>query len=193
MTTTETLIAIIVPIVVIVALGAVGLAMLVRRRRLRERFGPEYDRTVSSEDGRLSGERELRSREKRHAELDLRELPPDARVRYAEQWRSLEQSFVDEPDESVDGADRLVTRVMADRGYPVEGYEQRLKDLSVEHSSTLDQYRAAHEVALRTRHGDATTEELRGAMVRYRALFRDLLSKSEGTSGGYGITGHGAA
>ncbi|KOV61490.1 hypothetical protein [Streptomyces sp. MMG1121] len=177
MSTTATLIAIIVPIAIIVALAAMGLWITVRRRRLRERFGPEYSRAVSSGDSRLSSESELRSREKRHADLDLKELPPEDRERYTEQWKGLEQDFVDKPDTSVDEADRLITRVMADRGYPLEGYEQRVKDLSVEHSGTLDQYRAAHEVALLTRSGGATTEQLRGAMVRYRALFRDLLNK----------------
>ncbi|MFD5793007.1 hypothetical protein ACFWIO_05605 [Streptomyces diastatochromogenes] len=193
MTTTETLIAIIVPVVVIVALAALGLWVMVRRRRLREQFGPEYDRAVSSGNGRLAGERELRSREKRYDDLDIRTLPREDRERYAEEWNRLEQHFVDRPNESVEEADRLVTRVMRDRGYPVEDFEQRLKDLSVEHATTLEQYRAAHDVGLRSGQGGATTEELRGAIVHYRTLFRELLGNPGSESRHHGTTRHDAA
>ncbi|UUN25203.1 hypothetical protein [Streptomyces sp. FIT100] len=173
---TDTLIAIIVPIAVILILVAAGLWIAMRRRRLQERFGPEYDRTVQDGESRLSAERELRSREQRHRDLDIRELPAEARDRYSADWKSAEERFVDQPSESVDDADRLVTRLMRDRGYPTEGYEQQLRDLSVEHGRTLEHYRAAHEVGVRNQGGRATTEELRGAMVHYRALFQELLS-----------------
>ncbi|MFJ6539738.1 hypothetical protein ACIQMP_03740 [Streptomyces sp. NPDC091385] len=183
MSTTETLIAIIVPIVVILVLITLVVFFVVRRRRLRERFGPEYDRAVQSGDGRLAAERELHSREKRHRDLDIRELPPGARERYAEDWNKAQQEFVDHPDRSVTDADRLVTQLMRDRGYPTEGFEQRLKDLSVEHANTLEQYRAAHDISRRNEQGEATTEELRGAMVHYRALFQELLGGTGGTGG----------
>jgi hypothetical protein len=193
MSTTEMLVAIIAAAVIVLALIAVGLGIMARRRRLRDRFGSEYERTVRAEDGRLSGERELRSREKRHAGLDLRELSWQDRERYTEQWRSLERRFVDEPGETVFEADRLVTEVMRERGYPAEGFEQRIKDLSVDHSTTLEHYRAAHDVGLRSRQGKATTEELRGAMVHYRTLFRELLDTSEGDSRHHRSTEHDAA
>ncbi|MEV1052718.1 hypothetical protein ACFWZR_18165 [Streptomyces sp. NPDC059017] len=172
---TGTLIAVIVPIVIVLLLIAVGAWLITRRRRLRERFGPEYDRTVESRDSRHAAERELRSREQRHRDLDIRELPPEDRDRYAAEWTGVQERFVDEPARCVDDADRLVTRLMSDRGYPTEGYEQQLRDLSVEHGNTLEHYRAAHDVGLRNREGRATTEELRGAMVHYRALFQELL------------------
>lgn len=172
---TGTLIAVIVPIVVVLLLIAVGAWLTTRRRHLRERFGPEYDRTVESGDSRRAAERELRSREQRHRDLEIRDLPPEARDRYSAEWTEVQERFVDEPARCVDDADRLVTRLMSDRGYPTEGYEQQLRDLSVEHGNTLEHYRAAHDVGLRNREGRATTEELRGAMVHYRALFQELL------------------
>ncbi|MGW1881873.1 hypothetical protein [Streptomyces sp. NPDC001970] len=172
---TGTLIAIIVALAVLLILIAVGVWLAMRRRRLQERFGPEYDRTVQTEDSRHSAERDLRSREQRHQDLDIRQLPAEARARYAEEWKHAEQHFVDAPGTSVDDADRLVTRLMSDRGYPTEGYDQQLRDLSVEHGRTLEHYRAAHDVGIRNRESRATTEELRGAMVHYRALFQELL------------------
>ncbi|MEU4130252.1 hypothetical protein [Streptomyces wuyuanensis] len=172
---TGTLIAIIVTIVVVLLLIAVGAWLVTRRRHLRERFGPEYDRTVESGDSRRAAERELRSREQRHRDLDIKELPAEAKDRYSAEWNAVQERFVDEPSRCVDDADRLVTRLMSDRGYPTEGYEQQLRDLSVEHGSTLEHYRAAHDVGMRNRDGRATTEELRGAMVHYRALFQELL------------------
>ncbi|MER6996405.1 hypothetical protein [Streptomyces sp. NPDC000410] len=176
---TETLIAIIVPIAVLLILIALGLWLAMRRRHLKERFGPEYDRTMEAEDSRHAAERDLRSREQRHRKLDIRELPPGARDRYAEEWKGAEEHFVDQPGRSVDDADRLVTQLMRDRGYPTEGYDQMLRDLSVEHGRTLEHYRAAHEVNVRNQDGRATTEELRGAMVHYRALFQELLSGTD--------------
>ncbi|MFC5801959.1 hypothetical protein [Streptomyces formicae] len=190
---TDTLIAIIVPIAVILILVAAGLWIAMRRRRLQERFGPEYDRTVQSGESRLSAERELRSREQRHRDLDIRELPAEARDRYSADWKGVEERFVDQPSQSVDDADRLVTRLMSDRGYPTEGYEQQLRDLSVEHGRTLEHYRAAHEVGIRNQSGRATTEELRGAMVHYRALFQELLSDTGNPPHRHRHTRHDAA
>ncbi|KPC60253.1 hypothetical protein [Streptomyces chattanoogensis] len=174
---TGTLLAIIIPVVVVVALLSVAITLFVgRRRHLRERFGPEYERTVESADSRLAGERELRAREKRHDALDIKPLPSSSRERYSRDWAGVQDEFVDRPEEAVHDADRLVTSLMHERGYPTEGFEQQLKDLSVEHGRTLEHYRDAHEVdALGTQH-KATTEQLRGAMVHYRALFDELLS-----------------
>ncbi|MDX3761136.1 hypothetical protein [Streptomyces sp. AK02-04a] len=176
---TSTLLAIIIAIVVVIAV-AVAASMVMRRRKLRERFGPEYERTMGDADSRMAGERELRAREKRHDALDIKPLDSSARDRYTRDWASTQDEFVDRPEDAVHDADRLVTSLMHERGYPTQDFEQQLKDLSVEHGSTLEHYRAAHDVeALSTRH-EATTEQLRGAMVHYRALFDELLSDGGG-------------
>jgi hypothetical protein len=173
---TGTLLAIIIPIVVVLALIAGAVFLVTRRHHLRERFGPEYERTVEAAGGQVAGERELRQREKRHDELEIRPLASAVRDRYARDWSSVQEEFVDRPEDAVHDADRLVTSLMHERGYPTEGFEQRLKDLSVEHGRTLEHYRAAHQVdTLSTQH-KATTEQLRGAMVHYRALFDELLT-----------------
>lgn len=171
------LIVIIILVVVLVLLvcTVAAWAVTTRRRKLRERFGPEYERTVEAEDGRRAGERELREREERHDALDIKPLPAAARDRYTQDWARVQEQFVDRPDDAVHDADRLVTTLMSERGYPTEAYEQQLKDLSVEHGRTLEHYRAAHEVNDRSSRHQATTEELRGAMVHYRALFEELL------------------
>ncbi|MER5753859.1 hypothetical protein [Streptomyces sp. NPDC002088] len=173
---TGTLLAIIIAIVVVLALAAVAVSLMMRRRHLRERFGPEYERTVEDSDSRRTAERELREREKRHDALDIKPLPPVSRDRYTREWSSVQQEFVDRPEDAVHDADQLVTSLMHDRGYPTEGFEQQMKDLSVEHGRTLEHYRAAHEVETFSTHSQATTEQLRGAMVHYRALFNELLS-----------------
>ncbi|MEV0489819.1 hypothetical protein [Streptomyces atratus] len=172
---------IIIAIVVVVVLAALAMILRLanRRRRLRERFGPEYERTVAAEDSRMAAERDLRAREQRHDELDLKPLASTARQQYTQDWSSVQEHFVDRPEEAVGEADQLVTRLMKERGYPTEGYEQQLKDLSVEHGRTLEHYRAAHEVNARAGGHRTTTEELRGAMVHYRALFDDLLTNGE--------------
>jgi hypothetical protein len=173
---TGTLLAIIIPIVVVIALAAVAASLFIRRRKLRERFGPEYERTVEDADSRMAGERELRAREKRHDSLDIKPLDSSVRDRYARDWTSVQEDFVDHPEGAVHDADRLVTSLMDERGYPTQHFEQQIKDLSVEHGRTLEHYRVAHEVdELSVRH-QATTEQLRGAMVHYRALFEELLS-----------------
>ncbi|MEU8779951.1 hypothetical protein [Streptomyces sp. NPDC048606] len=173
---TATLIGIIVAAVVVVLALTVTLVVLSRRRRLRDRFGPEYGRAVREEGGRLAAERELRSREQRHEKLEIKELPAERRHQYADEWRGVQERFVDRPEGSVADADALVSRLMRERGYPTdEGFDGRVRDLSVEHGSTLGHYRAAHTVKTRSAEGGATTEELRGAMVHYRALFAELL------------------
>lgn len=175
---TGILIAVIVAVVVIGVAGGAWI-MVRRRQHLRERFGPEYDRTVEAGDSRMAAERELRAREQRHDGLDLTSLPETTRRQYAQDWTGVQERFVDRPEEAVGEADRLVTRLMRERGYPTEGYEQQLKDLSVEHGHTLEHYRAAHEINTRASGHKATTEELRGAMVHYRALFDDLLTNGD--------------
>jgi hypothetical protein len=171
----STLIIVLVLLLVVGAvLVAVGLVAN-RRRALRQKFGPEYDRVVESTDDRRAAERELRERERKHAELELRPLEPASRDRYAASWEEIQVRFVDAPDRAVGEADELVTRLIAERGYPTGDYDDQLAHLSVEHARTLDHYRQAHEINERNSRGEATTEQLRQALVHYRSLFAELL------------------
>jgi hypothetical protein len=177
----------VVVIIVIAAVAAVVLiALLVRResqrRHLREQFGPEYERTVRDEESPRAADRELASREKRIAALDIQPLSPEVRERYVQQWSLIQAKFVDRPAPAVEEADHVLVGLMAERGYPTEGYEQQLSDLSVHHSRTLEHYRAAHETMQGHEESQKSTEELRDAMVRYRTVFDDLLT--EGSGGG---------
>jgi hypothetical protein len=167
----------IVVVLVVLAVVAVVLNKYLQRRRLQEKFGPEYDRTVESSDNRMAAERELADRQRKHSKLELRPLTPQARDSYGRHWSRIQEQFVDAPAGAVAEADILVIDLMAERGYPTEGYEQQAELLSVEHSRTLDHYRSAHEISQRDKAGDASTEDLRNAMVHYRTLFQDLLGK----------------
>jgi hypothetical protein len=171
----STQIAIIVVVLVIVVLLAAGAVFMSRRRGLRNRFGPEYDRVVSERDNRADAERELRERERRHAALDLRTLDPFSRQQYVAAWEEAQVRFVEAPNQALGEADKLVTRLMAERGYPTGEFDDRIAHLSVEHAQTLDHYRKAREINLANERGQATTEQLRQALVHYRALFADLL------------------
>jgi hypothetical protein len=148
-----------------------------RRRRLRERFGPEYDRAVTERGSRREAEAELAERERHVRDLDIRPLSPSARNQYQSEWTAVQEQFVDAPQAAVTGAQTLVSAVMEDRGYPTQPYDQTLADLSVEHASTLDHFRAAHDISQNAAAGTATTEDLRQAMIHYRALFAELLGE----------------
>jgi hypothetical protein len=177
---TSTIVAIVVVVVLVAAAVLLALPML-RRRRLRDRFGSEYDRAVDQHGDRSEAERDLRERERRHAELELRPLPAGARAAYTERWDAVQARFVDEPQRAVDEADQLVGEVMAARGYPVDGSDdrdERAALLSVEHARSMDAFRAANDTRRRADQ-DATTENLREAMVQYRTLFTDLLGDAE--------------
>ncbi|SEG82532.1 hypothetical protein SAMN05444920_10556 [Nonomuraea solani] len=169
-----------VVVVAVVALAAVYVVLQQQKRRshLRERFGPEYERIVAEHDNRREAEQELLNREQRHSELDIRPLTEESRDTYANRWTEVQERFVDAPGFAVTEADQLVTSVMAERGYPTEDYEQRLSDLSVGHAATLDHYRTAHEISGRAARKEASTEDLRQAMVHYRALFEELLQET---------------
>jgi hypothetical protein len=166
-------------VIVIVIVGIIALAAvawyLMRRRELQRRFGPEYDRTVDEADNRLAAEKELRDRESRHAELELRELDPEDRARYTEQWQQIQARFVDAPENAVGAADDFVTELIAARGYPTDDYDDRLSHLSVEHARVLSDYREAHDINERNERGEATTEQLRVAVLHYRSLVTELL------------------
>jgi hypothetical protein len=177
---------IVIALIVLVAIVLVGvvIAILYTRRRsehLRERFGPEYERAVG--DGRLRGERELVARERRVEQLEIRPLDPEQRDEYARRWRDAQAHFVDAPGEAVQEADGLVAEVMRERGYPVQDFDQREADLSVHHGEVLGNYRAAHGITLGYQQGHAGTEDLRQAMVHYRALFERLLEAAPADEG----------
>jgi hypothetical protein len=176
MSPTQIVVIVLVVLVVVAALAVVG-RQAARRRALRNRFGPEYDRVVAERESRSAAERELRERERRHAELTLTPLTPESRARYAAAWEELQVRFVDSPAETVSDADELVGRLIAERGYPTGDFSEQAAHLSVEHARTLSHYRDAHEIRLRNDRGEAGTEELRQAVVHYRALFADLLGE----------------
>jgi hypothetical protein len=168
-------------IVAIVVLGVVLSALRTRRSRsLQDQFGPEYDRTVDKVGGRREAERELAERQKRHDELELKPLSQDARDRYLQQWQVTQGRFVDDPTGAVSEADDLVQRVMRDRGYPVDDFEQRASDISVEHPELVEKYRTANGIARASERGEASTEDLRHSVRHYRALFVELLEVDDG-------------
>lgn len=175
MSTSIVIVVVLLVLIVVVVVGALVLLPMMRRRKLQSTFGPEYDRVIDERGDRAAAEAELRERQERHRSLDLREIPEHDRARYAQQWAAVQERFVDDPHGAVRDADGLVTTVMAARGYPTQGFEQQLADLSIEHSTTLGHYRDAHEVNTRASAGHASTEDLRGAMVHYRTLFAELL------------------
>lgn len=163
-------------VAVLLILAIAGSRMSRRRRttRLREGFGPEYDREVSRM-GRGKAESELQHRQKRVEQLEIHELTREQATGYSSDWEAVQSRFVDDPAMAVSRADELVGRVMRDRGYPVGNFEQRLADVSVDHPDVANNYRAAHATAAKNDSGGATTEDLRQAMVHYRSLFQDLL------------------
>ncbi|MGC4771132.1 hypothetical protein ACLQ25_19425 [Micromonospora sp. DT44] len=171
------IVVIVLVVLVIIAAIAVAVRTIGRRRALQSRFGPEYDRVVQEQESRSAAERELRDRERRHAELTLTPLSPESRARYAAAWEELQIRFIDSPGETVGDADELVTRLIEERGYPTGDFSDQIAHLSVEHARTLTNYRDAHEIHLRNSRGEASTEELRQAVVHYRALFADLLGE----------------
>lgn len=172
-----TIVIVIVAILVVVAIVA-GVGYDTRRRRLRQRFGPEYDRLVEEKGSRAKAEAELAERERRVAGLDIRPLNPSAQARYWQDWAAIQERFVDTPQDAVMAAQRLVRTVMNERGYPAEDKDQVLADLSVGHANVLDHYRAAYDISQHAADGMASTEDLRQALIHYRAPFQDLLGET---------------
>jgi hypothetical protein len=168
-------------LILIVVVVAVGVILYVQRRRsemLREKFGPEYQRTVSQVGDERKAEAELAAREKRVRSLQIRSLTPEEQARFNEAWKRAQARFVDEPSEAAAEADILVQDLMNARGYPVGDFEQRAADISVDHPNVVTNYRAAREIAVRNNSGKATTEDIRQAMMHYRSLFRELLESN---------------
>jgi hypothetical protein len=169
-------------VVIIIVLATFAVLLLWRYRftaHLRSQFGPEYSRTIAESGSRSAAEERLRRREKRVRSYPIHALPPDQRARFIASWRTLQAEFVDDPKASVTAVDRLLGEVMAARGYPVMQFEQQAADLSVEHPIVVQNYRAAHEIALRHQGGQAGTEALRQAMVHYRTLFDELIGETD--------------
>lgn len=171
----------IVAIIVAIALGALLLFSRRRSQHLRSRFGPEYERTLRQTGDRRRTERELEHREKRVEKLHIHPISPRHRDEFAAAWRKDQARFVDDPSGAVTEADRLVQEVMKSRGYPVADFEHRVADISVDHPHLVQNYRAARDIAERNRRGEASTEDLRQALVYYRALFEELLEGQEVT------------
>jgi hypothetical protein len=171
-------------LIVLVAVAILVIAVLAwlyaRKRRsttanLRKKFGPEYDRAVLLHGAGRKAESKLEDREKRVEKLNLRDLDPLEHERFSKQWASVQSRFVDSPKGAVAEADDLVSSLMKARGYPVSDFEQRAADISVDHPRVVENYRSAHEVALRVGKDAATTEDLRTAMIHYRSLFEELV------------------
>ena len=178
METIDTQTWIILAAVAAVIMVALGTWFYIRRKqshKLQERFGPEYDRTVNEYGSRTKGESELKAREKRVERLEILPLAPSEAARFSEAWRSLQGRFIDNPKGVVVQAEHLVRELMEKRGYPMGDFERRAGDISVDHPDVVANYRSAQAIALRDQRGGADTEELRKAVVHYRALFDELL------------------
>lgn len=171
---------VVVLIVVVVAVIVIAaIAYLASRKRrslqLRKKFGPEYDRVLRQEGDTRKAEGVLEFREKRREKFKLRPLSAEDKASFTTRWNEVQAQFVDDPRGAVTVADSLVTEVMQARGYPIGEFEQRAADLSVDYPRVVDNYRAGHDIALRHSAGQASTEDMRQAMVHYRALFQEMV------------------
>lgn len=164
----------------IVVVGAIAWMLAARRKteHLRTQFGPEYNRVASTADSKREAERELASREARREKLEIKPLRQESRARYSEEWKAVQAEFVDEPSRAVAHADSLLQKVMAERGYPVEKFDQRAADLSVDHPKVVENYREGHRLATRSAGDGAETEDLRQALRHFRELFEELVESA---------------
>src|SRR5579863_10338393 len=185
-----TLIWVVIAIAVVVVIALV--AMGARKRNsamLRERFGPEYDRAVENRGDQRAAEADLRAREKQRAQFELTPLPEADRLRFTAEWRDVQAHFIDQPAQAATAADTLITRVMEARGYPMNDFDVQADLVSVDHPETVENYRFAHAVQERSQTQQASTEDLREALLRYRSLFDELLrpegDDAAGTTAGY--------
>lgn len=170
----------IVLIVGLLIAAAIVIYFVVQRRRsqtLRARFGPEYERALAEGGDRRHAEARLAERADRVKSYHLRPLAPADRANYLEAWSRVQAQFVDNPTAAVAAADNLLGQVMAARGYPVSDFEQRAADISVDHPSVVQNYRTAHDIAVRHARGEAGTEDLRKAVIHYRDLFEELVTE----------------
>ena len=183
------IIVIVVAVAVIVAIVIVGYQMARKRRtaQLREQYGPEYDRAVDQADSQNEAESELRSRAKRHEQLELRSLDLSEREDFERRWSDVQGQFVDDPNTAVRNADLLVVKVMSARGYPVDDFDRRADDLSVSHPEVTQRYREARRIAQANEDGTVDTEDLRQAVTSYRSLVLALLAEDADRSRHDGI------
>jgi len=175
---TSQIVALIVVVIAVALAVGIGIWFAGRTKRsktLREKFGPEYDLTMEKTGNKRATEATLGEREKRISQLDIRDLNPTERDRYHKEWTEIQANFVDEPSKSLEKANLLVTEVMMARGFPVADFEQRAADVSVLYPNVVTNYRHANVIALKNQSNEASTEELRQAMVHYRSLFDELL------------------
>ena len=179
MNSTGVVIVLIVAAVIIIAALILMATRKRRSQKLRERFGPEYDRVLTREGDPAKAERVLEFRQKHREMFKIRALSPTDRSSFRYRWNEVQSRFVDDPKGAVTMAESLVTDLMQARGYPIADFEQQAADISVDHPIVVENYRAAHDIALRHGRGQASTEDLRNAMVHYRALFQELLDDNQ--------------
>lgn len=165
-------------VIVLITAAVIGFLVMRKRRseKLRARFGAEYDRVLRHEGGVREAEAVLAFRQKRVEKLNIHPLSAQQQAEFGSRWQEVQSEFVDDPQGAVTTADQLVAEVMRTRGYPMADFEQRAADISVDHPLVVDEYRAAHSITMRHERGQASTEDLRKAMVHYRTLFQDLLA-----------------
>jgi hypothetical protein len=175
---TAQVVAIAAAVVVVVVILAVLISARSRSRRLQSKFGPEYGRAVEESGGSRAAEAELQAREKRVLQYHLKALRPDEKERFRADWKRVQANFVDDPSEATARADDLLGKVMSARGYPDGDFQHRLEDLSVNHAFAVQNYRAACDAVSRRQRGDASTEDMRRAIVQYRTLFEELLGEN---------------
>jgi hypothetical protein len=164
-------------VIVVIALTVRFIFKKKQSRRLKERFGSEYSRSVDELGSRKKAESELKAREDRVEHLDILPLTSPEALRFGLAWSALQGRFVDNPKGVAIEADQLVRELMLKRGYPMGDFERRAADISVDHPSVVEHYRAAQNILMRDKRGEADTEELRKAVVHYRALFDELLDE----------------
>jgi len=187
----DTWVWIVIAAVVVAVVAIVAIVVMRQRRRteLRESFGSEYDRAVARQGDVRKGESDLMARRERRAELDIRPLSPQSRTTYARSWEQTQARFVDNPATALAQADALIIAVMEERGYPMDDFERRAEDISVDHPDVVQHYRAAHDISVRVDEdpnastsstvSDVSTEDLRQGLVHYRALFQELLEPDQ--------------
>jgi hypothetical protein len=168
-------------IIAVIAIVAVAVLIVLRRRsaKLRARFGSEYDRVVAEKGSRFKAEAELESVEKRVKNYSLKTLSAPDRDRFQQSWRKIQAAFVDDPARALSEADQLLGTVMLARGYPLSDFENRATEISVDHATVVEEYRAGHDIAVRHSQRQATTEDLRKGMIHYRALVDELVGEEQ--------------
>ena len=178
---TTVLVLIIVAVILLVAVLALGVMLSRRKRseRLQKQFGSEYERSVAHTGDRKTAETELRERQQRRSQLDIRDLRPEERTRYTESWMAVQRNFVDDPTRALNDADALVVEVTRVRGYPVEEFDRRAEDISVDHPEVVRHYREARSVRDASTDGSADTERQRHALTSYRALVEELVGAGD--------------